>query len=284
MDQIHARVMLGLVFKWFRDPEGVVSCSPPPPKKQNPPPRNVSCFCSFIASRSARYAACKESHHMDTINWESVCHQRLQFSLWRDQMCPPMFQNTEPVRNFADRSSLPWHSSLLLVKLHFSGIFGLKLLQLPGLHDSGPPCENTANSKEFCTSSTIHDWEPTRMLQIPGALCPQWSCSPSCGAQSYMDCRGLGTERPNKVPERQSWNSIPIAVKQVPGNCAKDQSNVDAWNRKRTHSEMWAKRGAKRGWKRGRNGLESGIPGCMVWFWFFVGARPYARKHFMETD
>ena len=30
---------------------------------------------------------------------------------------------------------------------------------------------------------------------------------------------------------------------------------------------------AKRGWKRGRNGLESGIPGGMVWFWIFVGAK-----------
>ena len=34
---------------------------------------------------------------------------------------------------------------------------------------------------------------------------------------------------------------------------------------------------AKRGWKRGRNGLESGIAGCMVWFWvLFVGASTQA--------
>ena len=31
--------MLGLVFKWFRDPGGVVSCSHPPQKKLGFPPK-----------------------------------------------------------------------------------------------------------------------------------------------------------------------------------------------------------------------------------------------------
>ena len=129
---------------------------------------------------------------------------------------------------------------------------------------SGP--QNTANSKNFVHRQHCMTKNQTccrfqgfmhSMIQKSKLLCPELP-----GLKSF------GHQKPEKIAGncRKSLNSIPNAVNcrevcQGPSQCRHlKQKKAPLF---RNVGETWT----KRGWKRGRNGLESGIPGGMVWFW-----------------
>ena len=168
----------------------------------------------------------------------------------------PMFQNTEPVKNPAERSTLPWHSSpLFKLKCTFAGIFGLQLLQFFRI-----PCTQGPNKILQIPRNFAH--QGPHIAEIPGNL-GRTENQECCRLQGFMHSmtqksRLLCAELPGLQrfghwkSEKIAWNcrkyrnSIPQCWGIQGRVHAKDQANIDTWNRKRTHSKTRAEGSKKR--------------------------------------
>ena len=205
------------------------------------------------------------------MDWETAyLHQKLPFFIWFDQMWCPMFQTRSSVRNLADRRSFWsqcaffWHFRPETATTKSSGMpcsQDPKILQIPRKFAYWRP--HMTKNQTCCRFQVLC----TVQAAVPRVTWIEEFWAP----KARKNCRKLPQKfHPNAVNCREAC--------QGPSQCRHlKQKKAPLF---RNVGETWA----KRGWKRGRNGLEPGIPGGMVWFWDFCWHQgPEARKHCMET-